>query len=209
MRLATLAILAGSAAFGAEPVTPPAMYPPNTWEGRTGAVVQVLDRLDQHVETMTIEAGRNATYKSLTIAVRSCLQHPPGLPSDAAALLSIADRHATSSDFAGWMFAAEPFVAVFQSPIYGVHLISCGGAPTAPAAPPLPPASLPPPGVQAPDANAPSAVYPDGPPNQPSPDQPSPDQPSPDQPSPDQPSPDTPGPDQTGEPPQHGTVLTP
>ncbi len=146
-------------AWAADPVAPPAMYPPATWEGRSDAVLRVLDRLDSNVETLTITAGQSATFKSVTIAVQSCLQHPPGLPPDAAASLRITDAHSAASDFSGWMFAAEPFVAVFQSPVYGVQLVSCGGTAVAPAAP-----TLPPPAVPAPPANA-NAASPDAEPN--------------------------------------------
>ena len=156
----------------AEPVTPPPMYPPDTWEGRAAAEVRVLDKLDAHVETLTIPAGQDGSYKSLTIAVRSCLQHPPGLPPDQAAYLTVQDQHAQAKPFEGWMFSAEPFVAVYESPVFGVQLIACGGVDVAPAAPPLlpPPSSLPATAdPNAPDANpsgaGPNAVYPSGAPD--------------------------------------------
>ena len=137
--------LLARAAGAVEPVAPPVMYPPDTWQGRAGAVVRAQDRLDAQIETLTIPAGQSARFKSLTIAVQGCLQHPPSLPPDNAARLSITDRHAAASDFSGWMFTAEPFVGVFQSPVYGVHLVSCAGAEVAPAAPPLPPPPVIPP----------------------------------------------------------------
>ncbi len=178
-RLATALLLVPLPAglvLAAEPITPPAMYPPDSWEGRSAAVVRVLDKLDAHVETLTIPAGQTASYKSLGVAVRSCLQHPPGLPPDSAAFLSVRDTSAAPV-FSGWMFSAEPFIAVFESPVYGVQLVSCGGVGVAPAAPPL----LPPPPAQArfdpgaPDAGAspavdgPDPVYPSGAPEPPAP----------------------------------------
>lgn len=161
-------------AVAAEPITPPAMYPPDTWAGRSAAVVRVLDKLDAHVETLTIPAGQRGGYKSLGVAVRSCLQHPPGLAPDSAAFLSVQDANAAPV-FSGWMFSAEPFIAVFESPVYGVQLVSCGGGDVAPAAPPLlppAPAATAAPGPDtAPDAAAPPAadgpdpVYPSGAPD--------------------------------------------
>ena len=172
--LAALLVLPSvTPARAAEPVTPPAMYPPDSWEGRSVAVVRVLDKLDAHVETLTIPAGQSGNYKSLGVAVRSCLQHPPGLVPDSAAFLSVRDTTAAPV-FAGWMFSAEPFIAVFESPVYGVQLVSCGGADAAPAAPPLlppVPAVMTPPDAGA-DAAAPPAaadgpdpVYPSGAPD--------------------------------------------
>lgn len=166
--LAALVPACGGAPLAAEPITPPAMYPPNSWEGRSAAIVRVLDKLDAHAETLTIPAGQNGSYKSLGIVVHSCLQHPPGLPPDAAASLTIRDAHATGTPFAGWMFSAEPFIAVFESPVFGVQLVSCDGASVAPAAPPLLPSpssapAAPGPGG-APDAG-PDPVYPSGAPD--------------------------------------------
>ena len=159
-RLATALLLVplpAGAVLAAEPITPPAMYPPDSWEGRSAAVVRVLDKLDAHVETLTIPAGQAASYKSLGVAVRSCLQHPPGLSPDSAAFLSVQDTNAAPV-FSGWMFSAEPFIAVFESPVYGVQLVSCGGVDVAPAAPPL----LPPPPARAEtDPGAPNAGAPD------------------------------------------------
>jgi hypothetical protein len=132
-------------ATAAELITPPAMYPPDTWEGRSAAIVRVLDKLDAHVETLTILAGQSASYKNLSIAVRGCLQHPPGLPPDSAAFLTIKDGRINARPFTDWMYSAEPFIGVFESPVFGVQLVSCGGADVAPAAPPLlpPPTSVP------------------------------------------------------------------
>ncbi len=170
--------LCSAAAAAAEPVTPPPMYPPETWQGRSAAIVRVLDKLDAHVETLTIPVGQSGSYKSLGIAIRRCLQHPPGLPPDAAAVLSVRDANAAATPFEGWMFSAEPFVAVFESPVYGVQLVSCGGGDAAPAAPALPPpvAARPaegdptaaPADEAAPDAE-PSPVYPSGAPPPPLP----------------------------------------
>ncbi len=169
-RLLALPLWIASAA-AAEPVSPPAMYPPESWEGRSAAIVRVLDKLDAHVETLSIPVGQSGSYKSLGIAIRRCLQHPPGLPPDAAAALSVRDANAAATPFEGWMFSAEPFVAVFESPVYGVQLVSCGGGEAAPAAPALPPAvaaapadadrAAPPPDAPPPDAE-PSPVYPSG-----------------------------------------------
>ena len=165
-----LALPLCTAAAAAEPITPPAMYPPESWEGRSAAIVRVLDKLDAHVETLTIPVGQSGSYKSLGIAIRRCLQHPPGLPPDSAAVMDVRDANAAATPFGGWMFSSEPFVAVFESPVYGVQLVSCGGGDAAPAAPalPTPVAAKPadadpaaPPDGPAPD-DEPSPVYPSG-----------------------------------------------
>ncbi len=155
--------LAGRAA-AAEYVVPPVMPVPTAWQGRAAAVVRILDKIDAHVNTLTLTAGETGSYKGLAVTVRSCMDRPDGLPTDAAAYLDIQDRHGDVPPFSGWTFSREPAIGVFESPIYGVQLQSCDGAAVAPMAPPLP-LPAPPPDSAAPDdaaatgaANAPNAA---------------------------------------------------
>ncbi|MEJ5143051.1 DUF2155 domain-containing protein [Gluconobacter albidus] len=120
-------------------VAPPAMYPASTWQGQSQAVLRVLDRLDGHLELLTVPVGGSATYRSLSVGVESCVSRPQTLAADAGALLHLKD----SSDpgrppFDGWMLAQEPSVATYGSPLYDVRVVSCAGVPTAPQAGPLP-----------------------------------------------------------------------
>lgn len=136
-------LLPAPPAAAVEPVAPPAIYPPGTWTGRAAAEIRVLDRLDAHVEPLTVTAGQTGRYKSLTISVRDCVQSAPGLPPDTASFVTVHDAHAGTPDFSGWMFQAEPFLGVFQSPVFGVSLAGCAGPDAPPAAPPLPPTQVP------------------------------------------------------------------
>ncbi|WP_062500252.1 DUF2155 domain-containing protein [Gluconobacter oxydans] len=137
---AGMILLAGiSGARAATGVAPPAMYPAATWQGQSQAVVRVLDRLDAHLELLTIPVGGSATYHGLSVGVEACVSRPQTLAADAGALLHLKD----SSDpqrppFDGWMLAQEPSVATYGSPLYDVRVVSCAGAPTAPQAGPLP-----------------------------------------------------------------------
>ncbi len=146
----TLLVAAPAAGVAAEYVPPPIMPIPTAWQGRAAAVVRVLDKLDAHVETLTLRAGETGTYKSLAVTVRSCMDRPDGLPADSAAFLDIQDRHGDVQPFTGWTLAREPAIGVFESPIYGVQLASCDGEAVAPAAPPLP-APVPPPASLTPE----------------------------------------------------------
>lgn len=116
---------------------PPAMYPPDTWKGRAVAVVRILDKLDAHVQVFDIPAGQDATYKSLTLHARACLERPPTLPADTAAWLAVRDAHEGMTPFDGWMLRQEPALGVFQNPLYDVQVVGCGGADVAPIPPPL------------------------------------------------------------------------
>ncbi len=135
-----LTLLAGiSGAQAATGVAPPAMYPAATWQGQSQAVVRVLDRLDAHLELLTIPVGGNATYHSLSIGVEACVSRPQTLATDAGALLHLKDASDPQlPSFDGWMLAQEPSVATYGSPLYDVRVVSCAGAPTAPQAGPLP-----------------------------------------------------------------------
>ncbi len=118
-------------------ITPPIMPIANAWQGRSQAVVRVLDKLDAHVETLTLKAGETGSYKSLSVTVRSCMDRPDGLPVENGAFLDIQDRRGGVQPFSGWTFSGQPSIGVFESPIYAVRLASCGaaGAAAAPAGP--------------------------------------------------------------------------
>lgn len=88
---ALLALSVTSSALAAVGVAPPAMYPANTWQGRTQAVIRVLDRLDAHIETLTIPVGANASYRTLSVAVEACVSRPETLRADSGALLHLRD----------------------------------------------------------------------------------------------------------------------
>ncbi|MBO1324889.1 DUF2155 domain-containing protein [Acetobacter sp. TBRC 12305] len=125
-------------ASGGTPVAPPAAYPAQTWQGKTVAVVRVLDKLDAHVDVLSVPLGTPLHYKALDITARRCLLRPPTLSPDAAAWLEVQDTHPNGVVFKGWMLAAEPSLGVFESPVYDVRMVRCEGADTAPALPELP-----------------------------------------------------------------------
>lgn len=125
----------------AEYIPPPIMPVPNAWQGRSVAVVRVLDKLDAHIETLTLKAGETGTYKSLSVTVRSCMDRPDGMPADSGAFLDVQDRRSQVQAFSGWTFSGQPSIGVFESPVYGVQLVTCQGDLVAPLAPPLPQAA--------------------------------------------------------------------
>ncbi len=162
-RLCPTALLAGAALLAAQPsraaeyIAPPIMPVPNAWQGRSEAVVRVLDKLDAHIETLTLKAGETGSYKSLGVTVRSCMDRPDGLPRENGAFLDIQDHRAGDvAPFNGWTFSGDPSVGVFESPVYGVQLVTCQGDLVAPAAPPLPPPVPPPASMLPPPAPPPA-----------------------------------------------------
>lgn len=89
------------------PLAPPAVYGSGVWQGKGTAVVRVLDRLDAHVEVISVPAGTTAHYKSLDITAGRCLERPKTLSPDAAGWLELHDTHPDGATFKGWMLAAE------------------------------------------------------------------------------------------------------
>lgn len=137
---ALLALAAGGGgARAAEAVAPPVMYPATLWQGRGEAVVRVLDRMDSHVETLTVPVDGTGSYKTLHIAVHRCLDRPATLAADAAVSASVTDDTDPATKFDGWMLANEPALSVFASPLYQIRVVSCGGDQRDPGVPPLPP----------------------------------------------------------------------
>lgn len=118
-------------------VAPPAIYPADTWQGRSVATVRVLDTLDSSVQVLTIPVGQDAAFKALTIHVGACRDRPATLTSDAAGWLAVRDTRQDGPGFNGWMLAGEPFLGVFQDPVYAVRLVGCAGDMVAPVPPPL------------------------------------------------------------------------
>ncbi|QDH24544.1 DUF2155 domain-containing protein [Neokomagataea tanensis] len=131
-------------AWGAVGITPPQMYAPQTWQGRSNAVLHVMNRLDAHLETISVPVGSSTTFRTLSISVDACVSRPPSLAADSGALLHLKDTgDATRPAFDGWMLANEPGLAVYGSPLYDVRVVSCDGQMVEPNPGPLPEAKKP------------------------------------------------------------------
>lgn len=141
------------------PLAPPVVYGQGVWQGKGTAVVRVLDRLDAHVEMISVPTGTTAHYKSLDISAGRCLERPKILSPDAAGWLELHDTHPDGATFKGWMLAAEPGLGVFESAVYDVRMVRCEGADVAPMTPPLPTPVVP---VLTPSAGDQSAPTGDG-----------------------------------------------
>lgn len=141
-----------ASAMAATPVAGPVMYPAVTWQGRGAAVLRVLNRVDSHVELLTIPVDGEGRYGSLHIVLHRCVDRPPTLAADAAIQATMTDDSDPAVKFDGWMLAAEPSLAVLQSPLYQVGVVSCGGDVRAPVVGPLPTAPPPQISTNTPDA---------------------------------------------------------
>ncbi|MCX5616380.1 DUF2155 domain-containing protein [Bombella sp. TMW 2.2559] len=143
-------------AEGVRGVAPPATYPANTWQGRNGAVLRIMRRLDSHVELVPLHVGEAVTYGPLSLQLERCLQRPDGLPAQTAVLLKIEENQDSGSPpFEGWMFTDDPALGAYAGALHDVQPVSCDGDKVEPMAGPLP-APVPPklPAIMAPHVEA-------------------------------------------------------
>jgi hypothetical protein len=95
------------------------------WQPRQTARLQALDKHDLRVAEIEIPVGQSGHFGALAISVRACLARPPDQALDAAALLDITDQRQEAAGFSGWMFAAEPALAILENPIYDIRVRAC------------------------------------------------------------------------------------
>ena len=121
------------AADTAKPASPPpaaaplatAPAPAQVWEPRPAGEFRALNKISTAVTPITMRVGQSVQYGSLTITLRSCVVHPADEPADAAAFLDITDSRPGGPGFHGWMFAAEPEVAMLEHPVYDIRFLGC------------------------------------------------------------------------------------
>ncbi|HVB66261.1 MAG TPA: DUF2155 domain-containing protein [Acetobacteraceae bacterium] len=92
---------------------------------RSTAVLQVLNKETAAARTLTVAVGQSATIGPLIITVRACVVRPPTMPGDAAAFLGIADHAQDDPGFQGWTLKNEPFLSMYQNPLYDVRVVGC------------------------------------------------------------------------------------
>lgn len=161
---AALGVVAAEAR-ASETVTPPPVPPAGIWIPTAGGEIRVLDKQKAESRVIPLKLGATATFETLSITLRACMVHAPGVPPDQAGFVEIVDRRAGEPGFKGWMLAHEPGLAMLESPVYAVRVGGCETATDAAIAAALPP---PPPPEAAPastDATptdaAPQAAAPD------------------------------------------------
>lgn len=94
-------------------------------EAGNGALLRALDKVSGLSTDLEIDAGGQATFGKLTIAMTEC-RYPAGdANSDAFAHLTITDGVAPKPLFDGWMVASSPALSALDHPRYDVWVIRC------------------------------------------------------------------------------------
>ena len=99
---------------------------PATWLPRATAMLQVLDKETGGARALTVAVGQSVQIGPLTITVRACMVRPPTMPGDATAFLDIADHTKDDPGFQAWSLKNEPFLSMYQNPLYNVRVLGCG-----------------------------------------------------------------------------------
>lgn len=107
------------------PTGPAAPPPPDAWLPRGTADIIMLDKLRAQPATLSIKVGEQASYGTLTVAVKGCDVRPPDLPQNATAFVEITDSRGSAPVFRGWVLSNTPSVSQFEHPVYDLRLAAC------------------------------------------------------------------------------------
>lgn len=99
-----------------------------TFEDKSVAVLQGLDKITARTSTFTVQVGGRNRFGQLEVGVRACRKAPPIDPPESAAFLEITEQkpgEAPKRHFSGWMFASSPALSAMEHPVYDVWVIDC------------------------------------------------------------------------------------
>ncbi|MFA5122830.1 DUF2155 domain-containing protein [Zavarzinia sp.] len=94
----------------------------------TGVVLRGLDKITARTTVIEVPLDGMATFGTLTIRVRQCVEAPPDEKPESAAFLEITDTPPGQSPvvaFSGWMYASSPALSALEHPVYDVWVIDC------------------------------------------------------------------------------------
>ncbi|HEX2859637.1 MAG TPA: DUF2155 domain-containing protein [Alphaproteobacteria bacterium] len=141
--LSALPVVGGQVSKTAAVASGTAVVPAGTVQFAKSAVVRLLDKQTNKVETMTVESGKTQKWGGLSVSLQKCGWGVGGVPVQDAAWLDITAASG-EPEFHGWMFNTFPSVATYDHPRFDVELEKCvrpaGYTDAAPArvAPPQP-----------------------------------------------------------------------
>lgn len=94
----------------------------------TGAALRGLDKVTGQTQQFKLAAGQSAEFGRLEVRLAECRFPGANPSSDAFAELTIVDKRANSTVFAGWMIASSPALSALDDPRYDVWVVSCDNA---------------------------------------------------------------------------------
>lgn len=151
-------------------VAAPVMHKPDAMQGRSIAVVRVLNRVTSQSTLLEIPVGKSEHFGRLTVEVSKCLERPSDLPYDSVQYLKLKEdsipnavnsisgkvapppggikvdeetKQEYVNVYSGWFLAREPGATAYPSALFDVHAVRCKGELVAPILPPLPSPQVP------------------------------------------------------------------
>jgi hypothetical protein len=89
------------------------------------AILRGLDRIAGDAVELRIDAGQQAEFGRLRIAVRECRYPADNPTADAVAWIEVTDMRAEAALFAGWMIASAPALNALDHVRYDIWVIGC------------------------------------------------------------------------------------
>lgn len=105
-----------------------------TWNERSIAVLQGLDKVTARIFTFEAPLGSAVPFGTLQITVRACKKRPPEEPPESAAFIEILEvvrGQEPVPRFSGWMFASSPALSALEHAVYDVWVVDCRNASSA------------------------------------------------------------------------------
>ena len=100
-----------------------------TWVDGKKARLQALDKITARISTVEVPVGAARFYGTLEIPINRCAFHPPEVPPENAAFITVRDRGydglAPKQVFSGWIFSSSPAVSALEHPVYDLTLLAC------------------------------------------------------------------------------------
>ncbi len=98
---------------------------PDAWLPRGSAELVVLDKMRAQPTSVSVKAGQQAGFATLTIAVQRCMTRPPDVAQNNAAFVEVTDSRNSAPVFRGWLLSHTPSVSMFEHPVYDIKLATC------------------------------------------------------------------------------------
>ena len=101
----------------------------SVWIDGNKAQLQALDKITARISTVVSLVGVSYFFGTLEVKVERCAFHPPEMPPENAAFITIYDRGYDGLKpklaFSGWVFSSSPAVSALEHPVYDLTLLAC------------------------------------------------------------------------------------
>lgn len=90
-----------------------------------GALLRGLDKISGVTTDLPLSVGGSVDFGRLTVRLGECRQPADDPDSDAFAQMTITNREAGTTPFAGWMIASSPALSALDDARYDIWVVNC------------------------------------------------------------------------------------